>query len=82
MTGAWYRLIKVIYSLLLVVGLFFTVVVWQKNTPYNYTTFGHYLITCNNSATFDPSSNQLKDIVNGKPVFGVDNIFKMCIVGR
>jgi len=63
-------------------GLVITGIVWQQNKPYNFTTYGHYLITCDNGVTFDPSSLPIKrftPVRGGAPIFDEWYIKTECV---
>lgn len=59
----FFRLIKVGYVTILVIGIFISILVSVESWPY-LTTKRSYLVTCDNGNTFDPESkpiNKFKD---------------------
>lgn len=53
-----WRLTKVLYVILLLVGLLVIWFIWVNNYPYSYSAY-LYNVVCNNGTTFDPTSKPI-----------------------
>jgi len=56
-----WRFIKVVYVVLLLVGLFVVYNIWTENQPEPYHSYS-YKVTCNNGKSFDPTSKPIEVI--------------------
>ena len=73
---AW-RLLKVIYVVLLLLGLGIGRLAWRGDAPYTEYTYGNYLVTCDNGKTFDPTSKPINHFSNlDRPDDFVDQAIK------
>jgi hypothetical protein len=77
-----WRLVKVTYVLLLLIGPILIFYVWSNTAPYPYTTYS-YKVTCNNGKVFDPTSKPIATkFVGYEPLlFNVNELKSECEYG-
>ena len=77
----WYRLLKVIYALFLLIGLLFIFITYSSSEPYSYTTYS-YKAHCANGKIFDPTSKPIDHSFSEPYGFDEEQIKSECEFGN